>query len=325
MRKPITLRVGLPVVMIAASLGSQVANAAGQRSYVSVNGADNASCAADSPCRHLQTALANTAAGGDVVVIDSGEFGPVTISRSVRILASPGANAVIAVDKSSNNGSGRGVLIDAPGADVQLQHLSLRDSGGGIAMQVRNANSLLVEGCEISGFVHKGVFVTAETAVQIRNVAFRNNFVAVDSSARSLRIDDSAFVSNQTAIFTDRSVRIEGILVTGSANGEFGIASRPPSGRTIQVDVERSTFTGTAVAFYSYTEETTGSVRLDVKHTALSGNGSAFYTEGPSSSVIATINGLPIASTAPAILAEIRGHVQTETSGTKNQVFEKIR
>jgi len=318
MRNPNGLRANLLIVLMALSLGS--AHAANQRTYVSVNGGDNPACSVNFPCRHLQTAVANTAAGGDVVVADSGEFGPVYITRSVRILASPGTDAVIMVDKSANGGSGRGVLIHAPGADVRLRGLTIRDSGGGIAVQVRDANALSVEGCEISGFAHKGIYVTAETAVQVLRTTFRNNFTAVDSSARSLKIDGSTFVSNQTAVYTDQSTQIDETSVTGDATSGFGVVSHAPNSRAIRIDVERSTLTGTAVAFYSHTEGTTGSVLLDVNDTVLSGNGRLFYTEGPSGSVIARIDGRPIASTTPAVLA-----VKAPPSDKKSTDLEQIR
>jgi len=312
------LRANLPIVLTALGLAS--AHAASQQTYVSVNGTDNTSCAADAPCRHLQAAVTNTAAGGSVLVVNSGDFGPVYITRSVRILASAGTDAVIMVDKSANGGSGRGVLIEAPGANVQLRGLTIRDGGGGIAVQVRDANALGVEGCEISGFAHKGVYVTAQTAVHVLGTTFRNNFTAVDSSARSLRIDGSTFVSNQTAVYTDQATRIDDTSVTGDASSEFGVVSHAPNGREIRIDVERSTLTGTAVAFYSHTEGTTGSVLLDVKDTVLSGNGKAFYAEGPSGSVIAMVDGQPIAVTTPAVLT-----VQAETSDEKKPAPEQTR
>jgi len=311
-KQPNRLRLTPAFVLMALTIGAQVASAANERTFVSVKGDDNAFCSAEAPCRHLQQAVAKTAAGGEVRVLDSGEFGAVRITRSVRILASPTARAAIEVGKSANEGSGRGVLIDAPGADVYLEGLAIRADGAAIGVQVRDAASVGVEDCEISGFQHKGIFVAAETKASIRHTTFRDNLMAVDSSARSLVIDGSVFFSNQTAVYTDQSARITDTSITGDVNSEFGIVGHAPNGRSVQISVERSTLIGMAVALYSHTDETTGSVLLDVNHSALFGNGSAFYAEGPSGTGVAKIDGHLLTSIDAATVAGARRFVKYE-------------
>jgi hypothetical protein len=66
------------------------------RAYLSVHGADTNSCTLADPCRLLPAALAAVADGGEVWMLDSGNFNisQVNISKSVTILAVPGSSAV---------------------------------------------------------------------------------------------------------------------------------------------------------------------------------------------------------------------------------------
>ena len=326
MKQPNLLRVTPALILMTVTIGAGAAPVASQSTFVSIKGEDNASCSAQAPCRHLQQAVASTAAGGEVRVINSGEFGAVHITRSVRILASPDVNAAIDVDKSTDEGGSRGVLIDAPGADVYLQGLTIRsNNGAAIGVQVRNAASVSIEDCDVSGFRHKGIIVTADTKARIRHTTFRDNFTALDSSARSLDIDGSVFFSNQTAVYTEHSTRISDTSITGDVNSEFGIVGHAPDGRSVRIGVERSTLIGTTVALYSHTEGTTGSVLLDVNHSALLGNASAFYAEGPSGSGVAKIDGHSVTSIGAATLAGARRFVQSEAPDWKSSTAEKNR
>jgi hypothetical protein len=55
--------------------------------YVSSGGTDGSGCGAVSaPCRNLQDAHNLTTAGGEVVLMEPGAYGPVTINRSIRMV-----------------------------------------------------------------------------------------------------------------------------------------------------------------------------------------------------------------------------------------------
>src|SRR5579863_2258690 len=71
-----------------------------QRAYVSSTGSDKHNCALASPCRNLNAALAAVQSGGEIWILDSGNFNDsspstVTITQSVTILAIPGAAASV--------------------------------------------------------------------------------------------------------------------------------------------------------------------------------------------------------------------------------------
>ena len=67
-----------------------------QRAFVSAKtGLDSNPCTLVSPCRSFSTALGVVSAGGEIVALDSGGYGPVTIGKSITIESPPGIYAGI--------------------------------------------------------------------------------------------------------------------------------------------------------------------------------------------------------------------------------------
>src|SRR5262245_35764585 len=62
------------------------------RTYISGVGSDSNPCTASSPCRTFQAALALTIAGGQIYVLNSANYGSVTLNKAITI-ASEGAVA----------------------------------------------------------------------------------------------------------------------------------------------------------------------------------------------------------------------------------------
>src|SRR6266571_7551654 len=83
------------------------AAALAQRTFVSAaSGNDANPCTRTAPCRNFQAAIAQTASGGEVIVLDSGGYGTVTINQSVSLIAPPGIYAGISVFGSGGMGTG---------------------------------------------------------------------------------------------------------------------------------------------------------------------------------------------------------------------------
>src|SRR5512138_668523 len=70
---------------------------AAQRTFVSTSGVNNPACSLAAPCRDFAAAIAATSVNGEVIVLDSGGYGPVTITQSASIIAPPGVYAGISV------------------------------------------------------------------------------------------------------------------------------------------------------------------------------------------------------------------------------------
>ena len=86
-----------------AFLVAAVATAQNNRSAVAVSGNDLNPCTVASPCRSFAVALAHTVAGGEVIALESGGYGPFTVTQSVTVSGAPGVHA--AITATSGNGS----------------------------------------------------------------------------------------------------------------------------------------------------------------------------------------------------------------------------
>jgi hypothetical protein len=113
--------------------------------YVATYGTDASPCERTAPCRSFAGALAQTSDGGEIVVLDSGGYGTVTIDRSVAIVAPEGVYAGISAF------SGSGVAIAAPGARVRLSGLSITGHGGVTGVEVFDATHVALERSVIGG------------------------------------------------------------------------------------------------------------------------------------------------------------------------------
>jgi hypothetical protein len=122
------------------------------RTYVSGLGSDNNPCTASSPCSTFQAALALTLAGGAIYVLDSANYGPVTINKALTI-ASEGAMAGVLAT------SGVGMTISAGPSDViNLRGLDI-DGGksGSVGIQFNSGQSLNIQKSLVRNFKNSGI------------------------------------------------------------------------------------------------------------------------------------------------------------------------
>src|SRR4030095_15000029 len=158
----------------ALALCSQIGNAA-QRTFVSGFGSDANSCALSAPCRGFGTALINTDPSAEIFVLDSAGYGPVTIDKSVSIVAPDGVYAGITVF------SGDGVIISGSGIDVVLRGLTINGQGGNRGILYTFGASLRISNCVVSHMSGHGVAVGWGGQVTIEDSVIRDNgFRGVD-------------------------------------------------------------------------------------------------------------------------------------------------
>ena len=146
------------VVAVCAALlaiFSGAATGASPVTYVATYGVDSATCSLVQPCRSFAGALPQTNDGGQIVVLDSGGYGPVQIDKSVSIIAPEGVYAGISVF------TGVGVHITVP-AHVRLVGLNIVGfssvpSCGGVWVEAGGPVS--IERSTISGFGGGGVAI----------------------------------------------------------------------------------------------------------------------------------------------------------------------
>lgn len=148
------------------------------RAYLSSTGADTNPCSVAAPCRLLPRALTAVADGGEIWMLDSANYNtsPVTITKSVTILAIPGAvGSVLAI-------GGDALVVNSPTASVTLRNLAiLRALGGGNSgVVVLAGDRLVVDSCVISGLsTGAGISVTASSRLRVIDTIVRDNGTGV--------------------------------------------------------------------------------------------------------------------------------------------------
>ena len=85
------------VFALSGLAASNTAMALPQRTFVASTGNDLNSCILTAPCRGFAHAITQTNLGGEVIVLDSAGYGPVTITQSVSIIAPAGVYAGVSV------------------------------------------------------------------------------------------------------------------------------------------------------------------------------------------------------------------------------------
>ncbi len=121
------------------------------RTWVSGTGDDTSQCTADAPCQTFAAAMALTLPGGEIDALDPGDFGPVTITKSLSIVG--GQDVVAAVSLASGGTSG--VTIAAGANDViELRGLVFDGFAGTGASGVvfTSGAKLNIEDCTFLGF-----------------------------------------------------------------------------------------------------------------------------------------------------------------------------
>jgi hypothetical protein len=183
---------GLGLLLLAPSLASA------QRAFVSAQvGNDANPCTVTSPCRTFGKALSSVAAGGEVIALDSGGYGPVTITQAVSINIPIGIYAGITV------ASGNGVTISAGASDtVVLKGLTINGAGGDYGVYAGSVGTLRVEGGSIQGFPSASLAFLTAGSYAASDVILRNNGVAVSigAGARDVTVVRSRIENSETAL-----------------------------------------------------------------------------------------------------------------------------
>jgi hypothetical protein len=161
----------------APSTAVVAASGTNQRTFVSAaSGNDANPCTRTAPCRNFAAAIAQTASGGEVIALDSGGYGPVTINQSVSLIAPQGVYAGITAF------SGNAIEVNAGTGDtVMLRGLTLNGLGGGIGVNVDSVGHLYVDNVTIKGFnnVAMEIVTSADSDIYVQDSLIQNNFIGI--------------------------------------------------------------------------------------------------------------------------------------------------
>jgi hypothetical protein len=146
---------------LAVALGAAPAQAQAVRTFVSGHGSDTGTCGVGSPCRTFAYAITQTRPLGEITVLDSAGYGPVTVTQSVLITSPVGVEAAITTTTSGQNA----ITINT-GVDVTLRGLTLVNGGGGNdGIRFTGDGALNVQNCLITGFTGDGIdFIPSNNA-----------------------------------------------------------------------------------------------------------------------------------------------------------------
>jgi len=152
-------------------LAGGTAQATISHTWVSSTGNDANACTRSAPCATFAGALSKTSAGGEIDVVDAGDYGPVTISQAVSIEA-VGVLATIQVT------SGNAITISAGANDtVVLRGLTLDGQGtASDGIRFSTGGALYIEDSRIHRFTTGIDFLpTTDSRLFVTDTIVRNN------------------------------------------------------------------------------------------------------------------------------------------------------
>ncbi len=260
---------------LSALLVSSLALGAAQRTFVSTAGVNNPSCSLGSPCRDFTAAIAATSAGGEVIVLDSGGYGPVTIGQAVSIIAPPGVYAGISVF------SGDGVTVAAGPADrVTLRGLSINGQGGNRGIVIASGGEVNIEQCIVANLGGDGIRVNGGHAIHLRGSILRGNGghgLNIAAGAPEVHALDSTFSNNLGHGILVAAGSLDAARIAADINGDNGVRAEPATG-SVQVTLTDSSFQGnTQTGAAGATTLASSTVRLAVARSTSSRNGGAGF------------------------------------------------
>jgi streptogramin lyase len=153
-----------------------VGQPASAHTWVSRNGSDSNPCTVAAPCQTFQAAHDLTGASGEINCLNSGDYGPLIISKSITIKCS-------------------GLMASIAAA-----------SGAGITIAAGAADKIVIDGLDIEGLStgSVGISVGASSKVHVLNTTVRNfasQGIALNASNTHVFIDNSFVIGNPTGVF----------------------------------------------------------------------------------------------------------------------------
>src|SRR5271155_2818771 len=135
--------------LFSLCLAAVPAEATVDHTYVSGKGTDTGGGIDQATaCRSFAYALTQTSASGEIIVMDPADYSPVTITKSISIVADGGGPAGIIL------ATGNAITINAGGADVvNLRGLTLEGDGTAVSgIALSSAGSLTISDCVVRNF-----------------------------------------------------------------------------------------------------------------------------------------------------------------------------
>jgi hypothetical protein len=227
------LAVAAVAALTIAVLSAAPADAQGIRSFVSAaEGSDSNNCGRGSPCRTLAVALQATNPFGEIVVLDPGGYGPVTINKSVSIV-----NDGVGFANITNGTAGANTITVAAGVTDVINLRGLTINGAGIDLEgilFTGGGTLNVQDCVIRGFTANGInFVPIASS----------SLTVVDTIVSNIGGTTAAIVLQPTGTGLTVTAYVDGVQVSGNNQHAIDVNTQTMSGGSLQATVANSTLT----------------------------------------------------------------------------------
>jgi trimeric autotransporter adhesin len=273
-RQSLRCAAGLAALVVT---GMGAADAA-QRTFVSTVGSDaSAACSLAAPCRGFAKAITLTDPNGEIVVLDSGGYGSVTIAKSVTITSPAGVYAGVSVFAGQD-----GIVVGPGAAKVVLRGLTINGQGGNNGVLVQTgAGDVHVENVVIANLA-AGIKVEGGTSVRLSHVVSRTNLwgmlVQTLQETTAVTVRDSEFSSNGVAgvEVAPAPLSVAMVTVENSTATRNGAGYRSGGGGTSKVVITHSVASDNTQEGVSANE---GGATVYVRETAATRNGTGLQQQ----------------------------------------------
>jgi hypothetical protein len=196
--------IGSALLLGAMSRISQAQGTSG-RAFISTTGTDAGTCTVAAPCRTIAFALTQLADNGELVFLNSGGYGPATITQGVT-LSAEGVHASISAP------TGSGLTINAPSQTVTVRGLTILGGGSSVdGITVTGVGTLYVQDLTIQDFGNNAIEMMGGNLFlqdsNMRNCA--QDGLRVEGSGTTAYVDNSNFTGNSFGVEAD-----DGTVVT---------------------------------------------------------------------------------------------------------------
>jgi hypothetical protein len=297
---------------LAAALSVQPANALSARTFVSGHGSDTNPCNLAGPCRTFAAAYALTAPGGEIAVLDTAGYGPLTITHALSIV-NPGAFEAGIVVPSG----GAGITVNAGASDaVSLRGLTIDGQGvGSYGIQFNTGASLTVENSAIRHVFGIGINFApnATSRLSVSNsLVTDNSYIGIQVSPSGSGAVSAVLNHVQANNNSYYGVFVDGEFSTGTVKATVydSIAAGNDSTGFLSFSASGHAPT-TLMLFHSVAAnngiglDSNGGATLRVAHSMVTGNATGWFSPGGffSSAGDNTIEGNTAGETAPPTYA----------------------
>ncbi|MFA4928318.1 MAG: hypothetical protein WC558_07365 [Patulibacter sp.] len=287
MRSTSRLLVAGLVALLGGAVVVPAAQAQSTRTFVASYGDDAQPCSRTAPCRTFATAFDRTATNGEINVIDTGSYGPITITRSMK-LRGRGTIAGVIVN------AGSAITVNAGASDrVMISGLDINGlTTGTNGIRVLQAGKVTVDDVQIFGFTFAGVaFQPANAGARL--AVTRSTFYDNRSSTGAT---GSAIVVEPTGVGTARAT----VSRTEMHHNDFGVAASGTTQEAV-VNVSRSTISDSVAGIFSSGAGALVRISstdvLDSQFGLFSGSGGQVISSGNNNINGNAINGTPTSIT----------------------------